>query len=81
MMRVLQWHLQVGVVCLQGCVALLQRGSLPLQGKNLSLLTVGLTLQLLQLGLHSLALCLQCCILERKEKGGEMTMKKKLLAG
>lgn len=59
---------------LQGCVALLQRGGLPLQGKDLSLLTVRLTLQLLQLGLHSLALCLQRCILERKEKGGEMVL-------
>lgn len=68
-------------MCLQRRVALLQRGSLPLQGKSLSLLTVTLTLQLLQLGLHSLALCLQCCILERKEKGGEKMMKKKLLAG
>lgn len=56
---------------LQGCVVLLQRGSLPLQGKDLGLLAVRLTLQLSQLGLRSLALCLQCRILEGRGEDGE----------
>lgn len=37
---VLRWDLEVSVVCLQGRIALLQRGGLPLQGEDLSLLVV-----------------------------------------
>lgn len=59
-------HLQVGVVCLQGCVALLQGNSLPLQSEHLRLLTLRVTLQLLQLSPHSLALCLQSCVLQER---------------
>jgi len=55
-------------VCLQGGVVLLQRGSLPLQGEDLSLLAVRLTPQLPQLGLHRLALGLKGRILERREE-------------
>ncbi|TNN71193.1 hypothetical protein EYF80_018541 [Liparis tanakae] len=46
----------------------LRRGGLPLQGEDLSLLTVRLALQLPQLGLHRLALGLQGRILERRRE-------------
>lgn len=62
------WHLQVGIVRLQGCVVLLQGNSLPLQSEDLSLLTASLTLQLLQLCLKSLALCLQSCVLQERRR-------------
>lgn len=54
-------------MCLQGRVALLQRGGLPLQGEDLSLLAVRLTLQLFELDLRCLAFGLQSGILQEKQ--------------